>query len=268
MVFTDELSRHVGRYYGKFRGKVTDNADEKHQGTLVVTVPDVFGPDVEVVARACMPYGHFFVPPTGADVFVEFEAGDPEYPLWVGAWHAEGAAPAEAQVSPPDHRVIQTPAGHTIEIVDTEGEERILIRHPSNAFVSIDPNGSVLAANAKGSHLHLDAENGTATVVQQDGSQIAMADKGISLVNTAGTTINVVEDTVHIAAKNVVAEVTSVALGKGASEPTLMGDAFSTMWDLMLTHTHTPPAGPIASPLVPTMKLIPGVHLTNAVKVT
>jgi hypothetical protein len=266
-MFTDELSRHVGRYYGKFRGKVTGNADEKYQGTLTVTVPDVFGPEVEVVARACLPYGHFFVPPVGANVFVEFEAGDPEYPLWVGAWYAEGAAPAQAQVSPPDHRVIHTPAGHTIEIVDTEGEQRILIRHPSNSFVSIDPNGSVLLANAQGSHLHLDAENGTATVVQKDGNHLAMGEKGVALVNPAGTTINVVEDTVHVSAKNVVVEATSIALGKGASEPTLMGEAFSTLWDLMLTHTHTPPAGAIATPPVLLLKLQPGQHLTNSVKV-
>src|SRR5690606_18901544 len=127
-------------------------------GSIEVTVPAVFGPDAPVLARACMPYGHFYVPPVGAHVWVEFEAGDPDYPLWVGAWYPEAEVPVEAKVTPPDSRVIQTPAGHTIQIVDTDGEERILIRHASDAFISIDAEGSVLVSNPAGSHLHLDAK--------------------------------------------------------------------------------------------------------------
>jgi hypothetical protein len=45
---TDELERHIGRYYGKHRGRVARNEDADHQGTITVTVPSVFGPDHEI----------------------------------------------------------------------------------------------------------------------------------------------------------------------------------------------------------------------------
>jgi hypothetical protein len=264
-MFANEMNRHVGRYYGKYRGKVVDNADQKQQGAVMVTVPDVFGPEVEVLARACMPYGHFYVPPPGADVWTEFEAGDPGYPLWVGAWYPEGTAPAES----PEHRVIQTPSGNTIEIVDTEGEERILVRHASNALVSIDPNGSVLIANPAGSQLHLDAENKTVTLDQQHGNQLAMDEQGTTLVNPDGTTINLVGDTVHISAAKVILDASTVAVGSDAGEPTVMGSAFQSLWDTMLTHTHVCPTGAaVASVELAPLKLVAGVHLTSSAVVT
>src|SRR5690349_20692740 len=80
----DETSRHVGRYYGKFRATVVDTADEENLGMLQVEVPDVFGDGVVVSAEACLPYAQFAIPQKGAVVWVEFEAGDPERPLWIG----------------------------------------------------------------------------------------------------------------------------------------------------------------------------------------
>jgi hypothetical protein len=284
-VRSDEMGRHVGRYYGKYRGKVADNADEKFRGTLMVVVPSVFGPDTPVPATPCLPYGHFFVPPVGTDVWVEFEAGDIASPLWVGVWYPDGTAPVEARVSPPEHRVIQTAAGHTIEIVDTEGEEQILIRHATDAFVRIDHNGSVLLANPKGSHLHLDAENEKATLVEAHGNHLAMGEQGTAVVNPQGTVVNVVDDTVHISAAKVILNATSVALGNGAAEPTIMANAFNALWDAVLNHTHpiagitvtgTCPAGTVAgtatgtsssAPALASMKLVPGTHLTSAVVV-
>jgi hypothetical protein len=228
-------SDDVTRHYGKYRGVVTavDDTDGRHQGTIMVSVPAVLGADAKVPARACMPYGHFFVPPVGAHVWVEFEGGDIGMALWVGVWYPEGAAPVEAQVDPPDHRVIQTPAGHTIEIVDRAGEERILIRHSTEAFVSIDKNGSILLSNPNGSHLHLDG------------------------------------DTVNVAAAKVVVQSQSVALGAGATDPTIMGNAFKALWMLLVSHVHPTAVGPSGpSPGLATVpSLIDGVHLTSEVRV-
>lgn len=284
-MLTDELGRHVGRFYGKYRGKVAGNEDEKFRGTLMVTVPAVFGETVEVPAAPCLPYGHFYVPPVGTDVWIEFEAGDLDSPLWVGVWYPDGKAPVEAQVSPPDHRVIQTAAGHTIEIVDTEGEEQILIRHKTDAFVQIDHNGSVLLANPKGTHLHLDAENEKATLVEAHGNHLAMDEKGTAVVNPKGTVLNVVDDTVHISAAKVILNATTVALGNGAAEPTIMANAFNALWDAVLSHTHpvsiavtgssvsggavtgTAAGTSAASAALAPMKLVPGTHLTSSVVV-
>src|SRR5438093_1586430 len=111
----EDLKRHAGKFYGKYSGEVTDNHDDDFFGRIKVKVPSVFGADVEVRARPCFPYGHFFVPPVGAKVWVEFEAGNTSYPLWVGTWYPQGKTPQPAAMAPPDNRVIQTASGHTIE---------------------------------------------------------------------------------------------------------------------------------------------------------
>jgi Type VI secretion system/phage-baseplate injector OB domain len=267
-VLIEDLRRHAGKFYGKYRGVVVKNEDKHHQGTIDVTVPSVFGPDTVVTARACMPYGHFYVPPEKAHVWVEFEEGNPGSPLWVGAWYPEAEVPPEAQMSPPDSRVIQTPAGHTIQLVDKEGEEQILIRHSTDAFVSIDANGSILLYNPNGSHIHLDADRANLTVAEEHGNYVVMGEKGTAIVNPDGTTVNVAGDTVHVSAGKVVVQATSVALGMGATDPTVMGNAFKTLWLLLQTHIHPTAMGPSGpAPTLAARPLIDGVDLTSSVTV-
>lgn len=267
-MLSEDLRRHAGKYYGKFSGDVTDNEDATQMGKIVVKVPTVFGPDIEVTARPCLPYGHFFVPPVGAKVWVEFEAGDTDHPIWVGVWYPSGTAPEPARISPPDNRVIQTNSGHTIEIKDVAGAERILIKHKDNAFLSLDEKGSVVLSNKNGSHVHLDADAGNATFVEQHGNSVTLSEQGMALVNKDGTTVNITGATVHVIATNAVIESTNTALGKGASEPTLMGNAFKTLWTALQTHVHPSAMGPTSpsASLAPLM-LLPGVHLTSSVLV-
>ena len=92
----------------------------------------------------------------------------------------------------------------------------------------------------------------------------------MSLVNPDGTTVNIAGDTVHISATNVIAAATSVALGAGAGEPTLMGNGFKLLWNLMRLHTHPTamgPSGPSIELGLPTMDFLPGIHLTSSVAV-
>jgi len=267
-VLTDDLRRHAGKFYGKYRGIVMENKDENFQGLLAVAVPSVFGEKAIVHAKACMPYGHFFVPPPETQVWVEFEEGDPKSPIWSGAWLPVKKAPVEAQMDPPDSRVIQTPAGHTIQIVDKEGEEKIIIRHAKDAFVSIDAKGSVLLSNANGSHIHLDADGAKATIVEEHGNHFVMTDKGMLFVNNEGAALNITGDTVHINAAKAILAATNVALGANAAEPTIMGNAFSQLWMQMLLHVHPSAMGPTGpSPQLAALQLIPTTHLSSSVVV-
>jgi hypothetical protein len=271
------------RYYGKYRAKVvdtvidTDNPDAavNHIGLLVVKVPDVFGPDATVVAEPCLPYGHFFVPPVDTDLWVEFEAADPIRPVWVGVWYPPGTTPVEAEVSPPERRVIKTTAGHTVEIVDTDGKEQILVRHASDAFLSMDHDGGVLLYNPKGSHVHLDAANEAATFVEGHGNNIAMGEDGVAVVNNKGAMINITGDTVHISAAKIVLDATNVAVGAGGSQQIALGAGLTALWTALLAHTHLSTAPGIPTGLVtvstpPTLPhpLIPGVDLASSAVIT
>ena len=91
------------RYFGKYRGTVVDNADSTSRGRLKVNVPAVLG-DLEVWAMPCVPYagdgvGFYALPESGTGVWVEFEAGDPSYPIWSGCFWADNELPDESNAA-------------------------------------------------------------------------------------------------------------------------------------------------------------------------
>lgn len=241
----DEVSRHVGRYYGKYHATVIDNTDDENRGLLTVEIPDVFGAGVTVCAEACLPYGQFVVPPKGSQVWCEFEAGDTERPLWV----AVALTKAESTKAKPD---------------------TVLITHTGDAMISLDEHGSVLLSSPSGSFLHMDAAAEATTLAEGHSNFVTMGEGGVSIRNKDGSVVNVTKDTVHIRASKVVIEATSIALGAGATDSTVLGTGMQALWKLLATHTHptAAPGPPSPSPqflAIPT--LIPGVHLSSAVVV-
>ncbi len=262
-----DLERHSGKYYGKYAGLVHEDSVPDTMGRISVLVPTVYGETTAVIARPCLPWGHFTMPPPGAPIWVEFEAGDPDFPLWVGTYFPDGAVPAEAEAEPQTHRVIQMPSGHTIEFSDEEGAEKIVIRHKDNAFVALQPDGSVVVSNNKGANLFMNAEGGETTLMGETGHIVTMTADALSLVNDAGTVVELKGDTATVLAGNVNLSGTTVALGAGAAEPTIMGTAFQTLWTAVMTHTHPTAMGPSGPPVPPIGPLIPGTHLTSSVVV-
>jgi hypothetical protein len=135
------------RFYGKYRGFVVNNDDPKKLGRLELMVPSVLGPKVKTGwALPCVPYGgdvnqgFLCIPERGAGVWVEFEEGDLEFPIWVGTFWSEpggkselpkpnNAAGAEqvSVQSPPTRKIFKTKRGHTVQFEDADGEERIII---------------------------------------------------------------------------------------------------------------------------------------------
>lgn len=86
------------QFFGKYRGKVENNLDPMQLGRVQVSVPAVLGEGTLSWAMPCAPFagsgvGFFAVPPTGANVWVEFEAGDPDYPICAGGFWGVGETP-------------------------------------------------------------------------------------------------------------------------------------------------------------------------------
>jgi hypothetical protein len=111
-----------GRFYGKYRGAVVNNADPLLRGRVQVSVPAVLGPGQLSWAEACVPYagdqvGFFAVPPVGANVWVEFEAGDPDHPILAGCFWGQGQAPGTGL---PTTKVLKTDA-ITLTLEDAPG---------------------------------------------------------------------------------------------------------------------------------------------------
>ncbi|HEY6892366.1 MAG TPA: phage baseplate assembly protein V [Solirubrobacter sp.] len=98
-------------YFGKYRGKVANNIDPLMEGRLQVTVAAVLGDGRLSWAMPCVPYagsgvGFFAIPPVGANVWVEFEAGDTDHPIWTGCFWGTGECPAAPAV--PQMKVLFT----------------------------------------------------------------------------------------------------------------------------------------------------------------
>jgi hypothetical protein len=84
------MSSSKVRHYGKFRGLVVNPVDTGFKGRILATVT-VGGTPLQVVAEACTPYpGFYAIPPIGAGVWIEFEEGNLDKPIWTGCWWKEG----------------------------------------------------------------------------------------------------------------------------------------------------------------------------------
>ncbi|MEM1243103.1 MAG: phage baseplate assembly protein V [Cyanobacteria bacterium P01_H01_bin.26] len=112
-------------FFGKYRGKVTANKDPLNLGRVQVSVPAIFGDEKNSWALPCTPYagkdiGLFMIPPIQTNVWVEFEGGDPDYPIWSGCFWGEKELPKNAQVSDPDKVQIFQTAGITLTLSNLE----------------------------------------------------------------------------------------------------------------------------------------------------
>ncbi len=90
------------RYYGKYRGMVSNNEDPKKIGRLKANVPEILFGEETGWALPALPYagdsmGLYVIPPAGAGVWIEFEAGDVSRPIWTGCWWSEGQPPKSDQ---------------------------------------------------------------------------------------------------------------------------------------------------------------------------
>jgi uncharacterized protein involved in type VI secretion and phage assembly len=141
-------------YHGKYRGTVVNNIDPKQQGRLQAMVPDVLGSMPSSWAMACVPFagiqaGLWSVPPIGAGVWIEFEQGDPDFPVWTGGWWGSAAdPPALALAVPPavSHVLVQTTGQNTLSISDAPGPAGgILLKSTTGALIMINEVGITLS---------------------------------------------------------------------------------------------------------------------------
>lgn len=95
------------KFFGKYRGMVVGGLDPEGRGRILVQVADVLGMGISTWAMPCFPFagmqmGMYVVPPPNAGVWVEFEKGDPDYPIWTGCWWGSRLeVPLTAQTAPP-----------------------------------------------------------------------------------------------------------------------------------------------------------------------
>lgn len=150
-------------FYGKYRGTVINNIDPMQMGRIQAMVPDVAGMSPSTWAMPCLPVsglnmGVFSIPPVGSGVWIEFERGDPDYPLWVGGfWGSASETPALAKSVQPMFAgiTLQTTQKNGIVISDVPGPTGgITIQTASGAMISVSETGIVIS-NGKGASINM-----------------------------------------------------------------------------------------------------------------
>ena len=138
-------------FFGKYRGTVSSNLDPMLLGRLQVSVPSVLGTDGLSWAMPCVPYagpnvGFFFIPPVGANIWVEFEGGDPDYAVWSGCFWGIGEVPSVPPLA--GQKVLKTDT-FTLTINElVPGAPLISLETVAGTKLAFTPLGAELSSSA------------------------------------------------------------------------------------------------------------------------
>ena len=147
-------------FYGKFRGTVSDIDDPLMTGRIKAKVPDVMGDQESGWAMPCAVFGgngagFFALPLVGAGVWIEFEHGDPDYPIWSGSWWGSAAEMPPILLAPPYKKMmIKTEGGNTIIMDDTPGIGGITLETSGGQKIVLSST-SVEITNGQGASLKM-----------------------------------------------------------------------------------------------------------------
>ena len=205
-IVADLVEKAERRFYGKYRGIVIDDDDPLRLGRVKVSVPSVLGQDVVTGwATPCVPYGGaagqglLFVPQRGAGVWVEFEEGDLEFPIWVGTYWCQPGGDSQAPKpndttgkqlaevkQPPTRKIIKTAKGHTIQFEDADDAEMLLLREGSQ--------GHLITMNKDGVRI----VDGTGNSIEMTDSAMTLAAKTAFTIDASGQSVTIVADTIDL----------------------------------------------------------------------
>jgi Type VI secretion system/phage-baseplate injector OB domain len=165
------------KFLGKYRGVVINNVDPMQIGRIQVIVPDVSTFLPTSWAMPCVPIGGmqmgvFGVPQLGAGVWVEFEQGDPDYPIWVGCYYGAAEVPILSHLAPPAVAAItlQTTLQNGIIISDVPG--------PTGGIMLKSALGATLIVNDTGIYI----QNGKGAMITLIGPAIAMNEGALTVM--------------------------------------------------------------------------------------
>jgi uncharacterized protein involved in type VI secretion and phage assembly len=168
----------MDKYFGKYRATVLNNIDPMQMGRLMVQVPDVSNVIPSSWAMPCLPFagiqnGFYVVPAIGSGVWVEFEQGNSDYPIWVGCyWGSAADVPALALAAPPaiQQVVVQTVQMNTLVLSDVPG--------PTGGIILKSTSGAMIAINDVG----ITIDNGQGATIVMTGPSITINEGALEVV--------------------------------------------------------------------------------------
>jgi uncharacterized protein involved in type VI secretion and phage assembly len=174
-------------------GLVVDDVDPDGKLRVKVRLLSCHGPDGqdgEVWARVAQTfagdgYGAVHVPRVDEEVLVAFVAGDPSWPIIVGALYNGKNAPPERLADGPDRWTFVTPRGSRFELSETSsGQPTILLETPGGVRAELTDDGNKATIET----------GGTTVEIRPDGVSVDTS----GTVSVQGTTVNVSASSVSV----------------------------------------------------------------------
>lgn len=292
------LEMFCKRYYGIYPGVVVDCSDPEGLGRIRATclaigllypeaVPDDYWMD------PCMPglginsdtgqmSGVYYPPDVGTNVWIQFQHGDPDYPVYVGGFITKANVREELIQADALRKGIVTATGHFIRLSDDPVDLHITIAKGDGAgsqspsFITMDKDGNVAISNDKGSMIYMNAvDDQVSVIVANENSEtesllmlgkdeVTMTTKGGASFGMKGKDITLNGGNLIFNGSVVSFETLQLKLGKGAASPAVKGDIFAAKY---AAHMHpTPFMAPTSGPPLPPPPA-PAVELSTVVMI-
>lgn len=163
------------QFFGKYRGIVTDINDPLMTFRIRATVADVMGDQESGWAMPCVPFGgdqmgFFCLPKVGSGVWIEFEHGDPDYPIWSGSWWGSVAEVPPLLIAPPYKKVmIATEGGQVVTLDDTPGIGGITLETSAGQKIVLSATG-------------VEIDNGMGASIKMTGPQVSINNGALDII--------------------------------------------------------------------------------------
>lgn len=216
---------------------VKENADPDGIGRVKVQFPWQEDSELTPWLRIITPHGGLnkgfhFIPELEEEVLVGFEGGNAEKPYVLGSLFNITGKVDEFQTETNDAKIIRTRSGHTIELNDTDGEEKINIYDNEGSIITFDTQAKSLTINATetidiaAKNINISAEENITigaqgnievasdgdTALQAQGAMDIQATGDASLTSSGAVTVEAASDATLTGANTVVSGQASAEL--------------------------------------------------------
>lgn len=162
------------QFFGKYRGTVMEITDPMQLGRIRAKVPDVLGDETSTWCMPCAPFGgsgvgFFALPTVGAGVWIEFEQGDADYPIWSGCWWGTVDEMPPELLAPPYSKVLlKTNGGQSIVLDDTPGSGGITLETSGGQKIKLTAEG-------------IEIDNGMGAVIKLSGPTVSINNDALEI---------------------------------------------------------------------------------------
>lgn len=215
-------------YYGKYRGLVTDTKDPDVRGRIKVSVPAIPGM-ADAWAVPCTPYGgkdvgFYAIPPAGSFVWVEFEGGNIDQPIWVGCLWDTDQVPSEvsslSKDDPEQIKIFKTRV-FSFYINDTDKKGEVVMKYLDSTLST--PVTVQFTMDSVGLKIEVSSSDGT-TTIEQKPKDIISNSETLQTNTTGDTTMKSDGNIAETATKSITLTASEKFTAKATQDASIEGD--------------------------------------------